>query len=185
MSASKRVNEQWKTIDFQTNLKHCKYEVSNLGRIKSFAKDKDKGKVIQGSNISGYKSMMVRFRDKDNNVVTQQHYIHRLVAEVFIPKKNKDQHYVIHLDYDKQNNAVYNLQWATEAELVAHNNKNPLVLKKRVTGYKLTESDVKVIKKLLKSNKTRLSMIAKRFGITHTQLNRIRSGENWGHVKID
>jgi hypothetical protein len=28
-------------------------------------------------------------------------------------------------------------------------------------------------------------MIAKQFGITHTQLNRIRSGENWGYVKID
>jgi hypothetical protein len=28
-------------------------------------------------------------------------------------------------------------------------------------------------------------MIAKQFGITHTQLNRIRSGENWGYVTID
>ena len=30
-----------------------------------------------------------------------------------------------------------------------------------------------------------LQLIAKRFGISHTQLNRIRSGENWGHVKAD
>jgi hypothetical protein len=28
-------------------------------------------------------------------------------------------------------------------------------------------------------------MIAKQFGITHTQLNRIRSGENWGYVKAE
>ncbi|MTI32311.1 NUMOD4 domain-containing protein [Xanthovirga aplysinae] len=184
MVESKFKRERWVEIDFQTNLSHSKYEVSNMGRVKSYAKDKE-GRIIKGSNISGYKSMMVRFRDKENRVVTQQHYIHRLVAEAFIKKSKKDQHYVIHLDYDKQNNAVYNLKWATEEELIAHNNKNPLVLKKRVTGYKLTENDVKVIKKLLKSQKTRLSMIAKRFGITHTQLNRIRSGENWGHVTID
>ena len=27
-------------------------------------------------------------------------------------------------------------------------------------------------------------MIAKQFGITHTQLNRIRTGEDWGHVEV-
>jgi len=37
----------------------------------------------------------------------------------------------------------------------------------------------------LKRGKTKLYKIAKEFGITHTQLNRIRSGENWGHIKID
>ncbi len=42
-----------------------------------------------------------------------------------------------------------------------------------------------MIKKLLKNEKNRLKMIAKQFGITHTQLNRIRSGENWKHVTID
>jgi hypothetical protein len=45
---------------------------------------------------------------------------------------------------------------------------------------------VKVIKKMLQSeNRTRLRVIAKRFGISHTQLNRIRSGENWGSVQPD
>jgi DNA-binding Xre family transcriptional regulator len=33
-----------------------------------------------------------------------------------------------------------------------------------------------MIKKMLRSDKNRLKMIAKQFGITHTQLNRIRSG---------
>jgi hypothetical protein len=66
-----------------------------------------------------------------------------------------------------------------------HSNDNPAVIKRKTTGYKLTESKVRIIKRLLKSDKPRLSMIAKRFGITHTQLNRIRSGENWGHVEAD
>ncbi|MFT4033894.1 MAG: hypothetical protein QM669_15880, partial [Siphonobacter sp.] len=56
---------------------------------------------------------------------------------------------------------------------------------KRTKNYKLTESKVLMIKKMLKSDKNRLKMIAKQFGITHTQLNRIRSGENWGHVKVE
>lgn len=172
-------NERWKEIDFETDLRHDKYEVSNLGRIKSFAIEKVDGKVLKGGNVNGYRCITVKFDD----AITRQYYVHRLVAETFLKKASKNQHYVIHLDYNKQNNSIYNLKWATEKELVAHNNKNPQVIKRRTTGYKLTEADVRVIKRLLRSHKTRLSMIAKRFGITHTQLNRIRSGENWGHVE--
>lgn len=172
-------SERWKEIDFESNLSHDKYEVSHLGRIKSYAIEKDNGRVLKGGNVNGYRCITVKFGDS----ITRQYYVHRLVAETFLVKENKEQHFVIHLDYNKQNNSIYNLSWATEQELVKHNNKNPEVVKRRTTGYKLTEADVRVIKRLLKSHKTRLSMIAKRFGITHTQLNRIRSGENWGHVK--
>jgi len=170
--------ERWKEIDFESNLLHDKYEVSHLGRVKSYAIDKEYGRVLKGGNVNGYRCITVKFGED----ITRQYYVHRLVAETFLIKENKEQHYVIHLDYNKQNNSIYNLKWATETELIAHNNKNPEVVKRRTTGYKLTEADVRVIKRLLKSQKTRLSMIAKRFGITHTQLNRIRSGENWGHV---
>lgn len=172
--------ERWKEINFHTNLEHPKYEISHLGRVKSYAIDKEKGRLINGGNTNGYKTITVKLGNK----ITQQHYVHRLVAETFLKKQHGDEHYVIHLDFDKGNNSIYNLKWVTEEELVKHNNRNPTVLKRRVTGYKLTENDVRVIKRLLASNKTRLSMIAKRFGITHTQLNRIRSGENWGHVTL-
>ena len=172
--------EEWKEVDFQTNLDHAKYEVSNYGKVKSYAIDQENGRIIKGGNVGGYKSITVKFGGK----IVRQFYVHRLVAETFLGKRSADQYYVIHLDYDKENNHIDNLKWVTEEELVSHNNKNPEVIKSRSTGYKLTEPDVRIIKKLLKSDKTRLSMIAKRFGITHTQLNRIRSGENWGHVTI-
>ncbi len=172
--------EAWKEVDFQTNLEHAKYEVSTHGRVKSYAIEKNSGRIIRGGNVGGYKSITVKFGGK----IVRQFYVHRLVAETFLDKASQDQYYVIHLDYNKENNNTKNLRWATEEELVAHNNKNPEVIRSRTTGYKLTEPDVRIIKKLLKSEKTRLSMIAKRFGITHTQLNRIRSGENWGHVTI-
>ncbi|MCC5930060.1 MAG: HNH endonuclease [Cyclobacteriaceae bacterium] len=173
-------SERWKEVDFETGMPHDKYEVSNLGRVKSYAIDKETGRVLKGGIVNGYRCVTVKF----NNEFTRQFYVHRLIAETFLPKDSKDQHFVIHLDYNKENNSIYNLRWATEGQLIAHNNKNPEVLRRRTTGYKLTENDVRIIKRLLKSEKTRLSMIAKRFGITHTQLNRIRSGENWGHVKV-
>jgi uncharacterized protein YjcR len=42
------------------------------------------------------------------------------------------------------------------------------------------------IKKLLaKPNRTtRLKMIAKQFGVSEMQISRIKSGENWSHIKV-
>ena len=116
-------------------------------------------------------------------------YVHKLVAEFFVTKQSPEQCFVLHLDHDKLNNYWENIRWATREEMTIHNRENPAVLErvipKRTKNYKLTESKVIMIKKMLKSEKNRLKMIAKQFGITHTQLNRIRSGENWGHVKLE
>lgn len=161
-----------------------RYEVSNFGRLRSF-QNNEKGEIIKGSVIQGYKSLNIRLpKGKSFN-----RYVHKLVAETFVQKPSPDHKFVIHLDFDKQSNHFENLKWVTKDEMVAHNKLNPAVINKpiprRTKNYKLTESKVKMIKKMLQNDSTRLKMIAKQFGITHTQLNRIRSGENWGYVKID
>ena len=161
-----------------------RYEVSNFGRLRSF-QNNEKGEIIKGSVIQGYKSLNIRLpKGKSFN-----RYVHKLVAETFVQKSSPDHKFVIHLDFDKQSNHYENLKWVTKDEMVAHNKLNPAVINKpiprRTKNYKLTETKVRMIKKMLQHDSTRLKMIAKQFGITHTQLNRIRSGENWGYVKID
>jgi hypothetical protein len=158
-----------------------KYEVSSFGRLRSL-QNSEKGTLIKGSVIQGYKSLNVRLpKSKSFN-----RYIHKLVAESYVEKPDEEHRFVIHLDFDKLNNHHENLKWATKDQMVEHNRENPAVKNKpiprRTKNYKLTESKVKLIKKMLRNENNRLKMIAKQFGITHTQLNRIRSGENWGHV---
>lgn len=176
-------NEVWKRIDFPEFENEIHYEISNYGRIKSFQNSPD-GKLISGSKIQGYFSLNVKHKQKSLNK-----YVHKLVAEHFVEKKNPDERFVLHKDHDKLNNMHENLRWASRAEVTLHNKSNPSIINKiipkRTKNYKLTESKVIMIKKLLLSDKNRLKMIAKQFGITHTQLNRIRSGENWKHVKIE
>lgn len=177
-------NEKWVRINFGEIENAPHYEVSNFGRLKSFQGSKE-GTLIKGSVIQGYRSLNIRV----TGGATINRYIHKLVAEYFLEKPSEEQKYVIHLDYDKQNNYHENLKWVSKDEMTEHNRENPALLNrvmpKRTKNYKLTESKVKMIKKLLKNDKNRLKMIAKQFGITHTQLNRIRSGENWKHVTID
>ncbi len=161
-----------------------RYQVSNFGRLKSL-QSSEKGEIIKGSVIQGYRSLNVRLpKGKSFN-----RYVHKLVAETFVNKPSIDHKFVIHLDFDKMSNHFENLKWVTKDEMVIHNRENPAVINKpipkRTKNYKLTETKVKMIKKMLLKDNTRLKMIAKQFGITHTQLNRIRSGENWGYVKID
>ena len=75
-----------------------RYQVSNFGNIKSFAKNKD-GKLLKPSNRNGYLSVeLVNGEGKG-----KRFSIHRLVALAFIPNpENKPQ--VNHIDENKCNN---------------------------------------------------------------------------------
>jgi len=175
-------NEKWERIDFPEFDNQIHYEISNYGRIKSF-QNTDEGVLIHGSLIQGYQSLNVRFQNKSVN-----HYIHKLVAKHFCQQNSPKDTFVIHLDYNKLDNRADNLQWADRSKVTEHNKNNPSVINRliphRTKNYKLTEGKVMLIKQMLRSEKSRLKMIAKQFGITHTQLNRIRSGENWKQVKL-
>lgn len=186
--------EKWTPIVFEGIENPPRYDISNYGRLRSYqsgsaasrveSTGRTEGTLIKGSVIQGYRSLNIRSGGK-----TLNRYVHKLVAEHFVERQHPHQTFVIHADHDKQNNVYNNLRWATKDEMTAHNRNNPNLTNRpaaqRTRNYKLTESKVKIIKKLLRNDKNRLKMIAKQFGITHTQLNRIRSGENWKHVTID
>ncbi len=178
-------NEKWVKIKFDSNIsENEKFMVSNYGRIKSFKKDKINGLFFKPQIFNGY----YRIALIQKNGKRTARYVHKLVAEAFIPKDNEKQIYVIHKDYDKLNNRVYNLAWANKEEKEKHQFSNPKYIgKRRITYSKLDEVTVRLIKKKIsdKNRKTRMKMIAKRFGISEMQLYRIKRGENWGHVKID
>ncbi len=173
-------SEQWKLIVFDEIAETEKLWVSNFGRLATNHKN---GEFILRipSKIKGYPIVNLKL----NTGKRTTRYIHKLVADLFIKKTNENQVYVIHLDYNKENNQVKNLTWADRTLLFAHQLKNPNYKKGLIRYSKLTETDVIRLKKKLKRGKNPLYKIAKEFGITHTQLNRIRSGENWSHVKVD
>ena len=99
------MTEIWKDIEGYNG----KYQVSNLGRVKSFAQDRLNGKIKTGSfTHKGY----LTFALYDNDGNKKFHPIHRLVAEAFIPNPDNLLQ-VNHKDEDKTNNRVYNLEWCT------------------------------------------------------------------------
>lgn len=110
------MEEIWKDIKEYEGI----YQVSNLGRVKSLKHSKE-GKLLKGRVTGkGYLSVAL-FR----NSVRKSNSIHRLVAEAFIPNpENKPE--VNHIDENKLNNDVSNLEWVTSKENSNHGTRNLL-----------------------------------------------------------
>lgn len=176
--------ERWKEVVIPEKQTNTDYFISNFGRVKSRDRTTQQERLVKGSiNPNGSHRITIRL---DSNRARKYVLVHRFVADHFVPQPSEKHTYVVHLDFNKSNNHYKNLQWMTQAQLNEHAKNSPLYQQaqdKRRQHYKLTENKVRVIKKMLQSEKrTRLRVIAKRFGISHTQLNRIRNGENWGDI---
>jgi len=184
-------NEEWKEVNFEKGALRKRYAVSNYGRVVSFcADDMHDAKFVKGGTLKGYKTLPLRPFGRSTT-----YYVHKLVAEAFLEKQSSDRIYVIHLDYNKNNNFVDNLCWANKKEMFDHQQGNPSVIKGRkkmklnpsCEGAKLTDTQVMLLKKRISDpgRKTRLKIIARQFGISEIQLHRIKRGENWGYVEIE
>jgi HNH endonuclease/NUMOD4 motif len=93
--------EIWKDTEYEN------YEVSNTGKVRN---KNTKRELKLALTRKGYLKAQV----KDNTKHVGR-YIHRLVAQSFIPNPNNCPQ-VDHLDNDKSNNHVSNLEWVTNKE---------------------------------------------------------------------
>ena len=122
------MNEVWKDISGYEGL----YQVSNKGRVKSLGRMVSKGQkgerfekeiiLKQVDNTHGY---LVVSLSKDGKA--KNYRVHRLVASAFIPN-SENKPFINHIDENKYNNEVGNLEWVTAKE-----NSNHGTLKKRLS----------------------------------------------------
>ena len=95
--------EIWKDIDGYEGL----YKVSNLGRVKSLNYKRTKKEKILKPNITKVNYQQVHLcKNKQIKIL----YIHRLVAEMFIPNPNNFP-IINHKDENPMNNIYSNLEW--------------------------------------------------------------------------
>jgi hypothetical protein len=100
--------EIWKSINGLDSL----YLISNKGRIYSNVSNR---LIKCKPNKHGYMEMPIGKKDQNR----KNRKIHRLVAEAFLPNPfNKKE--VNHIDKDRTNNSVENLEWSTAWENTQH-----------------------------------------------------------------
>lgn len=175
--------ERWKELKLKKGTTTKQYAVSDKGRMVSFKLKIDDGYLLKPRLTQGYPSITIGRED-----TRQNYYIHRLVAEYFCKQSTGRHAFVIHVDHRKDNNKASNLKWVTHDEQIEHAKHDPNVLVRMNPdeGPKLTAGKVKKIKVALFKSKTQptLKALAKMFKVSDMQIHRIKTGENWGHIKV-
>lgn len=121
-----KTEEIWKPIKDYEGL----YEVSNFGKVRNCrsysphtTSNKTKfGKLkTQRENNCGYLRVRISKNCKGKDL-----FVHRLVAETFL-EKQEGKSVVNHIDCDKKNNHVSNLEWVSTSENMKHAYQNGLI----------------------------------------------------------
>ena len=113
--------EEWKEIKGFEG----KYAVSNMGNVKRLEQYKRCGKyggqtLINEQIVKPYKNFRGYYRVYLSvNGKNYPRFVHRLVAEAFVPNGEKKPQ-VNHIDGNKENNNVANLEWVTNQENNIH-----------------------------------------------------------------
>lgn len=177
------------------------YMISNYGRVYSkpykrwsthnntYSQMKGRVKTLSNNNSKKYWRVTISYgsdyeKGKRRSVCES---VHRLVALCFIPNpENKPQ--VNHIDGDRNNNHVSNLEWVTNQENMTHRyevlqNFNNLHGTKSNRS-KLTEDQaINIANRILKGE--RIGLIHKDYEfISVSTISEIKSGRSWRHLGI-
>jgi hypothetical protein len=101
--------EIWKEINWVDG----KFAISNQGLVKNLITNK----IHYGSNLRGYKSINLK-----NNGKIKNYLIHRIVAKAFMDNYD-DKLMINHIDFNKSNNKIDNLELVTNRENQCHSIK--------------------------------------------------------------
>lgn len=129
-----RSEEEWKDIQGYEGL----YQVSNLGNVKSLLNNR---LLKPGKHSKGY-LVVILCKNKKH----KPFYVHRLVAQTFLENKDKCNQ-VNHIDGDKSNNNVCNLEWCNDYENKCHAYKNGLRKAEDVIEVEMCSMDGVVLKR--------------------------------------
>jgi hypothetical protein len=161
---------EWKRFG-ETN-----YVVSSEGKVANG----DSGRVLSPiDDGNGYDAVSI-YIDKVGAKVK----VHRIVAETFIPNP-MGLTTVNHINGDKKDNKVSNLEWLSHSDNMKHAWDNGLMLRGSAAPLSvLDEEKVLQIKQLMLIGKSN-DEIAKAYGVVRGTISKIRSLETWKHVMPD
>lgn len=184
-------NEEWRDVVGYEGL----YQVSDMGRVQSL----DRVTWIESSNKGYFRRFYGQLREPQNvgsgylqlnlnrDGIKEQFYVHALVLRAFIGECpiNMERN---HLDGNKHNNRLDNLEYCTRSENEIHKRRIlkilPPPLPKGEEHWKsvLTEEGVRSIRKLYRDKKFTQVELAKMFDTSQTNISGVVNNLTWKDI---
>lgn len=184
------MNEEWRAVIGFEGI----YEVSSLGRLRSVDRldargYRQRGKLLSPApDLRGYP--VAHLRKNRKNIFKK---LHHLVCFAFLGPPpgpiciGPGCWEVNHKDGNKANAAVTNLEYVTRKENAIHAVKSGLRVDvgvgERNGRSKLTETQVRLIRKLYADGDYTLCSLGKKFGVGKSSIGYIVNGDTWRHVQ--
>lgn len=162
-------NEKWKMIEGSND----SYVISNHGRVLSLCKN-EPYIIKPWLSSKGYQRV---------NIFDQKRFVHRLVAEHFIPNpENKPQ--VNHKNAIKTENRVENLEWLTQDEHTEHSMKLPgSGSGERNRSSRLTAQNVILMRKLSEEGVSAMDIYRRcKESVSYGTILKVLRRESWKHL---
>jgi len=177
-------SEKWKDIKNYEGY----YQVSNKGKVRGVAR------LINGGgsqNKRFIKEKVLKNHVKQNGYcqvrltkdgISKDFLVHRLVAISFKGTIEGSPH-VNHIDGNKQNNKLDNLEWCNTFENMQHAFDIGLVDNRGIKSpnNKYSEAQILLVKKLLQEGHSNVT-ISKMTGVNRTTVYRVKIGKQWSHL---
>lgn len=145
-----------------------RYEVSSCGKVRSLVRASRLLSPATGRD--GYRRVVLYWSSQEK----RSQLVHRLVAQAFIANPS-DLPFVNHIDGNKANNHVENLEWCSAAHNIKHafrSGLNPRRIGERNPASKLSDLDRRVIIKLLSTGMSQMQ-VAELFEVCQQTISKV------------
>ena len=158
------------------------YEISTAYRVASLPrKGRPRRRILKPCpNSHGCPQVQLYLRGKRTN-----HKVAHLVADAFLPAKSSTDQVLRHLNDNPADNRIANLAWGTYSDNQQdsiRNDKHRAPKGVANGGAKLTEDDVREIRRLYATGNFTRRELARQFGVSVPTISKIVNRQTWKHV---
>jgi hypothetical protein len=171
--------EEWREIPG-----HSGYEASSLGRVRSLDRwivnTRGQRRLLSGNVLRPNKNRRYQrvWLPEDNSAL-----VHVIVCATFYGDRPSKYHHAAHWNGDAHDNRACNLRWATPEQNAADRVRHGKGYQGIQNGNaKLSEADIRAIRKLRATTGLSLQTISDRFGTDKGHIKRIVDRRSWAHL---
>lgn len=157
-------------------IENLDYEINSEGIVRRISTKRIKKSFKRPDGYIGIQLYITKEKVKN-------YQLHRLIANAFIPNPD-NKLYINHIDSNRENNSLNNLEWVTFEENVKHGYKSGYASNKGSNnGFSvLTEEQVLEMRSKRENDNLTYQQLATQYNVSYGCVAEIIQRKNWKHI---